>query len=54
MKNTKARDNSGDDWKTPDWFYDKLNDGIIVKRLKNREKLSMCVRWNNEVSVLFL
>ena len=25
MKNTKARDNSGDDWKTPDWFYDKLN-----------------------------
>ena len=24
MKNTKARDNSGDDWKTPDWFYDKL------------------------------
>lgn len=26
MKNTKARDNSGDDWKTPGWFYDKLNE----------------------------
>ena len=26
MKNTTARDNSGDDWKTPDWFYDKLNE----------------------------
>ena len=26
MKNTKARDNSGDDWKTPDWFYDRLNE----------------------------
>lgn len=25
MKNTSARDNSGDDWKTPNEFYNKLN-----------------------------
>ena len=26
MKITKARNNSGDDWKTPDSFYNKLNE----------------------------
>ena len=26
MKNTKARGNSGDDWKTPDWLYNELNE----------------------------
>ena len=26
MKNAKARDNSGDDWKTPDWLYNELNE----------------------------
>lgn len=25
MKNIKARENSGDDWKTPDTFYNELN-----------------------------
>ena len=25
MRTGKARNNSGDDWKTPDWFYNKLN-----------------------------
>lgn len=25
MKNTQVRNNSGDDWKTPDWFYNKLD-----------------------------
>lgn len=25
MKNIKARENSGDDWKTPDEFYNELN-----------------------------
>ena len=25
MKNIKARENSGDDWKTPDAFYNELN-----------------------------
>lgn len=26
MKNEKARNNSGDDWKTPDDFYKKLDE----------------------------
>ena len=25
MKQSNARNNSGDDWKTPDWFYNQLN-----------------------------
>ena len=25
MKTPKARNNSGDDWKTPDWFYSQLD-----------------------------
>ena len=25
MKNIEIRNNSGDDWKTPDWFYKKLD-----------------------------
>lgn len=25
MKTPKARNNSGDDWKTPDWFYNQLD-----------------------------
>ena len=37
MKNTKARDNSGDDWKTPDWFYNKLNKyDVHLRELKTQ------------------
>ena len=25
MRTGKARNNSGDDWKTPDWFYNQLD-----------------------------
>ena len=25
MRTGKARNNSGDDWKTPDWFYNYLD-----------------------------
>lgn len=34
MRTGKARNNSGDDWKTPDWFYNKLNN-IYHFDLKN-------------------
>lgn len=25
MKKTEVRNNSGDDWKTPEWFYSQLD-----------------------------